>query len=507
MIRTGDEYRESIRDGREVWVNGQRVIDVTTHPMFKPVVDIRARIYDMAHEVAYRDLMTTIDPNSGERFAIGLQLPRTREDWQAKRRAVETVMDDIGGVVTRVGDETVGEMWSLYDGQDVLNEIDSTFSENIRRHVDAAAKRDPFHVSANTDPKGDRSKRPQEQDPDMLLHVVKETDAGIVVRGAKFETAAAYANQAFVKPTIANWGDSELSDYAVGFIAQMGAPGMKHICRTGFAGRGGTEDYPLSNRFDEVDTLIVFDDVHIPWEDVLFYRHTRAASYIRATLHRYSAFAFFQRILRYADMMLGTAMYNARQTGLEKQQAVQEKLATLAVYREGINAFLTASIAEVEESPGGLMMPNQSLLYAGRVHACSGLAEMMHITRDLCGGQICVTPDFASFTNPETEPWLRKFYTINEEWQAEDRRRLLAYARDLLNSDYAGHRLTFQLFAQSPPFAHLLAVYRNFDFSGPMRIVRESAGLSEQVDRKTAREPVAAKTAAKLVSPNGPPRS
>jgi len=487
MIRNGEEYRESIRDGRDVWVNGERVEDVTNHPMFKPLVDIRARIYDMAHDVATRDIMTTVDSASGERFAIGLQLPQTREDWQAKRRAVDAVMDDIGGVVTRVGDETIGEMWSLYDGQAVLNEIDPTFSENIRRHVDFAAKNDPFHVSANTDPKGDRSKRPQDQDPDMLLHIVKETDAGIVVKGAKFETAAAYANQAFVKPTIANWGDSKLSDYAVGFIAQMGASGMKHICRTGFAGRGSREDYPLSNRFDEVDTLIIFDHVHIPWEDVLFYRHTRAASYIRATLHRYSAFAFVQRILRYADMMLGTAMYNARQTGLEKQQAVQEKLATLAVYREGIHAFLTAAISEAEESPGGLLMPNQSLLYAGRVHACSGLAEMMHITRDLCGGQICVTPDFASFTNPETEPWLQKFYSINEDWKAEDRRRLLAYARDLVNSDYAGHRLTFQLFAQSPPFAHLLAVYRNFDFKEPMRIVRESAGLSRRVDRTNRR--------------------
>ena len=125
----------------------------------------------------------------------------------------------IGGIVTRVGDETVGEMWSLFDGQDVLNEVDPRFSANIRRHIDQACCGDPFHVSANTDPKGDRSKRPQDQDPDMLLHVVKETDAGIVVRGAKYETAAAYANQAFTKPTIANWGDAELSDYAVGFIA------------------------------------------------------------------------------------------------------------------------------------------------------------------------------------------------------------------------------------------------------------------------------------------------
>ena len=85
------------------------------------------------------------------------------------------------------------------------------------------------------------------------------------------------ANQAFVKPTIANWGDDKLSDYAVGFIAEMGWPGVKHICRSGFAGRAPAEDYPLSNRFDEVDTLIVFDDVLVPWENVLFYRHTRAA--------------------------------------------------------------------------------------------------------------------------------------------------------------------------------------------------------------------------------------
>ena len=93
-------------------------------------------------------------------------------------------------------------MWSLFDGQDVLNEIDPAFSANIARHVRRAQLLDPFHVSANTDPKGNRSLRPQDQDPDVLLHVVSETDNGIVVRGAKFETAAAYANQAFVKRTI-----------------------------------------------------------------------------------------------------------------------------------------------------------------------------------------------------------------------------------------------------------------------------------------------------------------
>jgi 4-hydroxyphenylacetate 3-monooxygenase len=487
MIRTGKQYLASIRDSREVYIDGERVRDLASHPMFKPLIDIRARIYDMQHEAATRELLAYREDN--EWHAVANKLPRTQEDWWQKRRATDTVLEDIGGVVTRVGDETVGEMWSLFDGQDVLNEVDPQFSANIRRHIDAVIKADPFHVSANTDPKGDRSKAPQEQDPDMLLHVVRETDAGIVVRGAKYETGAPYANQAFTKPTNANWGSAALSDYAVGFICDLSSPNIKFICRTGFAGRAPAADYPLANRFDEVDALVIFDDVLIPWENVLFYRHTKAAMFIRATLHRYSAFAFVQRNLKLADMLIGAALFNARQTGLDKQQAVQEKLAQLAVYREGINAHLTAAITLAERSPSGLLMPNQSLLYAGRVMACSQLHEMMHIARELCGGQICVTPDKAAFDAPETRPWLEKFYTVNDHWIAEDRRKLLAFARDLLNSDYAGHRLTFQLFAQSPPFAHLAAVYRNFDWDGPLDFVRKSATLSDRVLERTARLP------------------
>src|ERR1700722_2188687 len=219
MIRTGTQYLDSIRDGREVYINGERVKDVTRHPMLKPLIDIRARIYDMQHEAATRSILSF--QHDGEWQAVANKLPLTQQDWWDKRRATDTVLDAIGGIVTRVGDETIGEMWSLFDGQEVLNEVDPQFSANIRRHVQAVITADPFHVSANTDPKGDRSKPPQEQDPDMLLHVVKETDAGIIVRGAKYETAAAYANQAFTKPTIANWGNAALSDYAVGFICDL----------------------------------------------------------------------------------------------------------------------------------------------------------------------------------------------------------------------------------------------------------------------------------------------
>ena len=104
MIRTGDEYRASIRDGREVYINGERVKDVTQHEMFKPLVDIRARIYDMAHDANTKDVMVFED--NGEEYAIGLKLPHTQQDWHDKRRSTDAIFDDVGGVITRVGDET-----------------------------------------------------------------------------------------------------------------------------------------------------------------------------------------------------------------------------------------------------------------------------------------------------------------------------------------------------------------------------------------------------------------
>jgi 4-hydroxyphenylacetate 3-monooxygenase len=480
MIRTGQQYRDSIRDDRQVWVNGDRVKDATVHVMFRPLVDVRARIYDMQHDPRFAHALSYCS-EADEVCAVALKLPHTQADWRAKREAVEAVLNEIGGVVTRVGDETVGEMWSLFDGQ---GHSGRGRSRLFGKHPPARRSRcavGPVSRLGQYRPQG----RPIEAAAgagSRHAFACRQGDGCRHCRArAKFETAAAYANQAFTKPTIANWGDAELSDYAVGFICDLGSPNLKFICRTGFAGRAPVEDYPLANRFDEIDTLVILDDVLIPWENVLFYRHTKAASFIRATLHRYSAYAFVLRSLKVADMMIGAALFNARQTGLDKQQAVQEKLALLAGYREGINAHLTAAVAMVEESPGGLLMPNQSLLYTGRVLASSQLNPMMHICRELCGGQICLTPDFAAFQDPETAGWLDKYYSINAGWQAEDRRRLLAFARDLLNSDYAGHRLTFQLFAQSPPYANLAAVYRNFDWDAPLRFVHKSAGLSDRV--------------------------
>src|SRR5262249_59994475 len=121
---------------------------------------------------------------------------------------------------------------------------------------------------------------------------------------------------------------------------------------------------------------------------------------------------FVQLTLQATDLIIGAALWNARQTGLEKQQAVQEKLAELATWREGINAHLTAAIVMGKRSDSGLLMPDQSLLMTGRYHAILQLSRMMHICRELMGGQICVTPDIATLEAPQARQWLETCHSL-----------------------------------------------------------------------------------------------
>src|SRR5260370_15659325 len=124
MIRTGEQYRDSIRDGRQVWINGERVKDVPAHPMFRPLVDVRARIYDMQHDPQFAEGLS-YRGEADEVCAVTLKLPRTRADWHAKREAVEAVLNENGDAVTRAGDGTVGECGTAFYRQATLNGADA----------------------------------------------------------------------------------------------------------------------------------------------------------------------------------------------------------------------------------------------------------------------------------------------------------------------------------------------------------------------------------------------
>ena len=313
MLRTGKDYIESLRDGREVWIDGEQVADVTTHPAFAPIVDVRARIYDLAHEDGTRDLMTYTD----EQTASPARPPRARRaparTGGPSARPVDAILDDAGGVVTRVGDETVGEMWSLFDGQDVLNEIDPAFSANIapprpaRRSCSTRSTSRPTPTRRATGRCGRRTRTPT----CCCTWSARPTTASWSAAPSSRPRRPTPTRRSSSRPSATGTTRSCPTTRSASWPT-WARPGIKHICRSAFAGRRARDDYPLTSRYDEIDTMIVFDDVEIPWENVFFYRHTKAAAFIRATLHRYSIFPFVQRYLRFADLLLGVAYASAR---------------------------------------------------------------------------------------------------------------------------------------------------------------------------------------------------
>ena len=268
MIRSGEAYRHSVQDGRAIWIDGAPIADVTADPRFTPAIDLRARIHDMQFAPATRASM--VCARDGDQVPVTAALPYSQSDWWAKRRATDLMLDAAGGIAFRIGDDTMGEMWSLHDAEDELNAIDPQFAPNLKRVIRNAVHDDAFLVTGNTDPKGDRTRSATDQSPNMALRVVRETDAGLVLRGAKFETAAAYANRTYTKPTISNWLEGTQSEHAVAFVCNLSSAGLKFLCRSSHIGCHPAPDRPLSARLDEIEALVVFDDVLVPWEDVIF---------------------------------------------------------------------------------------------------------------------------------------------------------------------------------------------------------------------------------------------
>jgi 4-hydroxyphenylacetate 3-monooxygenase len=474
-LMTGQQYRESLRDGRRVWIEGEFVENVTRHPAFAGMIDAMAKVYDMQHDDRFRDALTF--ESNGVRRGRFYKIPETRDDLVMRRHMTLAVLNEVSPVMDRFGDETVTPLFVMYDREDLLNKFDRRYHQNVVRWIDKLQQTNLFMTSGNTDMKGDRSRQPYEQqDPDHYLRVVEESEEGIVVSGAKYETGASYAHVAFVKPTVGTW-IPENKDYAVAFIVPMNAHGLKHICRAPLVRDVDPFDRPLSARFDEIDTLLVFDHVLIPWENVMFSRHYELAQQLRADLVRWAAQGFLLRSFSKADIIVGTALLIAEQTRISAFPQVKERIAQLMMYRETLHSFVLAAEASAERTLSGLWMPNQAVQNAGRVFASSHYTDMVQLLRDVMGGSHVVVPGRRMMENKEIRGDIEKYFRIGNV-SAEDRIRVLNLATELTTSAFAGRAQSYALFAESPIFAQAMALYETFDRKGASNRAARLASIS-----------------------------
>ncbi|HEY3248825.1 MAG TPA: 4-hydroxyphenylacetate 3-hydroxylase N-terminal domain-containing protein, partial [bacterium] len=272
--RTGQQFIDGLRSQpREIWIGGERVADITTHPAFRSVVRSVAALYDLQHVPARTDEMTYVSPSSGSRVGLSFLTPRSRDDLGRVRRMMKTWADYSGGMMGRSPDYLNRAVTAFAAAADYCGENDPRFAQHIRAYCETVREGDLCLTHTLINPQANRSVGPSAQvDPYLAAGIVRETDAGVVLRGARMLATLPIADEIMVFPSTLLRGKEEDQPYAYACALPCGQPGLKFVCRETFDPGGSTFDYPLSARFEEMDAVVIFDDVLVPWERVFLLR-------------------------------------------------------------------------------------------------------------------------------------------------------------------------------------------------------------------------------------------
>lgn len=327
---TGSEYLESLRDDREVWLHGERVKDITTHPAFRNSARSVARLYDALHNPKYHDVLTSpTDTGGGSYTHKFFKASRSSQELLEARDAIAQWARLTYGWMGRTPDYK-GSFLATLGGNP---EFYAPFEQNALRWYKKAQEQVLFINHAIINPPVDRNK-PIHEVSDVFINVEKETDAGIIVSGAKMvATGSALTNYNFV----AHNGTLPIQkeEFALVFFVPQDTRGVKLICRPSYemnaAIMGSPFDYPLSSRLDENDAVLVFDKALIPWENVLVYRNVEKANKFFPQSGFTNLF-MFHGCTRFAvklDFIAGILMKAVDSTGTSEFRGVQANVGEL----------------------------------------------------------------------------------------------------------------------------------------------------------------------------------
>ena len=472
-LRTPEEYVESLRDGRRVYVAGERVDDVTTHPILQITTEHSAGTYRNQHDPELQELFTYEPDGEGRRASRYFKLATTPDELLTRGDLIEEDTrrhNSTFNITKAVGSDAMHalKVWSHQTDGD----LGTDYSPRVDAWINHVRTQDLSLALSQTDVKGDRSLRPHQQpNPDAYVHIVDRRDDGIVVRGAKAHlTAGPVVNELIFIPT-RMMGEQD-ADYAVAFAIPVNTPGLTMICRQTGDVSQSTFDYPISRRNIETEAVTVLDDVFVPWDRVFLAGEWQAAGALAVTFanyHRYTAISYKPPTV---DLFVGAAQLVAEQNGAARAGHIRDKIAQLIIYGEIIRACRKAAAREATPIEPGMIYPNQVYANAGKYHFASGFHHAAALLQDIAGGLAITAPMEADFKNPETGPYLEHYLTGAGETSAAERVNLFHLIRDMTASEFGGYNYVVTLHGEGSMAAQLLTTYRDYDLERCKALVR-----------------------------------
>ncbi len=463
--RTGAEYLNGLRSQeREIWMGGERVTDVTTHPGLSGGAHAIASLYDLQCRTDMLESMTFADPGGDGRLGLSFIVPQSQSDLEKRRVMMLNWARTTCGMMGRSPDFMNVTFAAWAGAADYFGEGRPEFGENMRRYYDHISRNDLVltHSLINLQ----RSRRVDGMfnlQEGTALQVVKETSAGLIVRGARvLATLGPIADEiAVYSPRLAQHTDQH-SPFALNFAIPCGAPGLRFLCRDTFDYGRSHFDHPLGSRFEEMDSIVFFDDVLVPWERVFVYgdvgRLNNTATVTMSSAHTSHQGA--AKNLAKCELVLGTALLMTETLGTSHLPHSEERIGELIMYTELMRACMRAAEADAKPNQFGVMCPASLPAETTRNLFMTAYPKMVEILQLLGSSSMMILPQKADFASPLAGHI--ESYLATDTSTAHDRVRLFHLAWDIACSSFGNRQVLYERFFASDPLTRaraLAAIY------------------------------------------------
>ena len=495
MLKNGSQHAQSLKDGRQVFINGQIAADVGEHAAFRKTLETVGGLFDFAARPENAQLMTfePSDTSAGRANRIW-QLPQSYEELVQRRRALEAWAELHAGFLGRSPDHVASCLSGMVMGLEVFEAYDRARAGALADYFRYARDNDLYLTYVLINPQADRSKGPSEQRDRFLSAGAVDQDAeGVTIRGGKMlATGGVFANEVFVT-CIQPLREGE-EPYATSFAVPMNAKGLKILSRRSYEEAAPSVfDYPLATRFDENDAVLYFDDVRVPWERVFVNQDVAMCQkqFHATPAHVYQNYQSQVRLMVKMRFLVGIARRIAETNGVIGFPQVKELLGSLAAQNTMVDALVHAMEIKGRRY-GAYFVPDPHTLYSAQVLTQQLYAQAMIALRELAGGGMIMLPSsIQDFASPELRALIDKTQQSPVS-SSEDRVKFFKLAWDAVGSEFASRHTQYEMFYAGATFVTKGHSFRTFDWDRCTQLVDRMLDSYSLEDELSLSEPLAA---------------
>jgi 4-hydroxyphenylacetate 3-monooxygenase len=465
--KNGKQFMDRINNAKpSVWLRGEQLGGrLSDHSAFRGLMSTQAELYDMQNDPDLKSRMTYPSPTTGDPVGLSFLQPKTKKDLVKRREMMMLWGEKHHGLLGRSPDYMNTGLMAFYTAAELLGEKDPRFADNMRKYYEYCREHDISLSHAFVQPHASRYDDLLEDGSieSCAAQIVEENQDGIVVSGAfLLATQGVTTDEILVYPPASAYMPEEDSPRTFAFVVPINLPGIRWICRESLALGDSQYDYPLSSRFDEMDTLVLFDHVLVPWDRVFILGDDRLSMrlFSESGFHVHCGHQVLCRYIAKTEFTLGIILYMMESLDRSTQPSAVEKATEVIVHLETLKSLLIAAEAGAAPDRFGSMLPDRRPLFTANLIFPKIYPRMMEILQLLGGSGIIMIPselDFSSESKSALDKYLR-----GSGVDAASKTALFRLAWDLSSSGFGGRQTLYERFFFGDSSINVSRVFQSF---------------------------------------------